>query len=121
MLLRRDSGGERMVLDSETGSGLTIRLSAEGRARSGRNEFEIEFVDPASSTPVMVTDVSVEAVMPAMGSMSQMNEPLVIKKSDKPGRFVVSGKLSMSGTWQIRVRFTGPAGPSQAVLEVNAS
>ncbi|HXG72926.1 MAG TPA: efflux RND transporter permease subunit, partial [Gemmatimonadaceae bacterium] len=121
MLLRRDSGGERMILDSEIGSGLTIRLSAEGRARSGRNEFEIEFVNPASSTPVMVTDVSVEAVMPAMGSMSQMNEPLVIEKSDKPGRFVVSGKLSMSGTWQIRVRFTGPAGPSQAVLEVNAS
>lgn len=109
------------MLDSEVASGVSVSLSAEGRPRSGTNELQIAFQDPASSAHVAVTNVSAEAVMPAMGSMPQMTESLAVEKSAAEGRYTARGKLPANGTWQIRVRFTGPAGPAQAVLEVNAS
>ena len=121
MLMRRGSGRDRVVLDSEVASGVSVSLAAEGRPRSGTNEFEIVFKSPTSSAPVAVTNVSAEAVMPAMGSMPQMTESLAVQKSDVDGLYRARGKLPANGTWQIRVRFSGPAGPGQAVLEVNAS
>jgi len=121
LLKRGDSGGSGTQLDSEVASNVMVTIAGGSSPRAGANEFEIVFADSASGSPVAVTDVSIEAVMAAMGSMSQMNEPLVVEKSDTPGRYRLRGSLPMKGTWQIRVRFTGPSGPTQAVLEVNAS
>jgi len=121
MLMRGGSGGDRLVLDSEVVSGVSVSLSAEGRPRSGTNAFVLAFEDPSSSSPLAVSDVSAEAVMRAMGAMPQMTEPLVLEKSEVAGRYRARGSLAMKGTWQIRVRFSGPGGPAQAVLEVNLS
>ncbi|HKR67110.1 MAG TPA: efflux RND transporter permease subunit, partial [Thermoanaerobaculia bacterium] len=111
MLLRRS---ERGVLDSATAGGVTVTIAADGR-----DSWELVFADAASKEPVAVSGVSAEAVMPAMGSMPQMTEPLTIEKRDAE-RYRARGNL-MNGTWQIRIRFNGPAGPTQALVEVNAS
>ena len=114
MLWRGRSGDERRVIDSATAGGVTVSIAADGR-----DSWELVFADAASKEPVAVSGVSAEAVMPAMGSMPQMTEPLSIEKRDAE-RYRARGNL-MNGTWQIRIRFNGPAGPAQAVVEVNAS
>ena len=121
VLKRGDSGAGGTKLDSEVAADVSVTIAADGQPRAGANEFELAFEDPASGSPVAVSDVSAEAVMPAMGPMPQMNEPLVLEKSDAPGRYRARGQLDMKGTWQIRVNFSGPGGPAQVVLEVNAS
>ncbi len=121
IVLRRSKGDAPVVLGSQIVSGMSVSLTADGRPRSGANTFEIAFADAVSKSPATVSDVSVEAVMPAMGTMARMSESFVVKPGEGTGRYRASGKLPGNGTWQIRVRFSGPGGPAQAVVEVNAS
>ncbi len=121
ILMRKDSTAGRLVLDSEVASGISVSLAADGRPRSGTNAFEIRFDDASSKSPVVVSNVSAEAMMPAMGSIAPMSEPFVLEKGGNVGQYRAKGKLTTTGTWQIRVRFDGPGGPAQVILEVNVS
>jgi Cu(I)/Ag(I) efflux system membrane protein CusA/SilA len=113
MLMRDRSLGDRRPLDSETVSGVSVAV-----AEDGAGSFALTFEDATSRQPIAVTNVSAEAVMPAMGSMPQMTVPLTIEPGGATGRYRARGKL-MKGTWQLRLHFNGPVGPAQAVLEVN--
>lgn len=119
--MRSASGEKGVILDSERSGNVVASLSADRRPRVGRNDFRIAFEDSTSGNLVDVSGVSAEAVMPAMGSMPRMTEPLVVEKNGETGRYRARGALSMKGSWQIHVRFTGPGGPQQVVFEVNAS
>jgi len=116
----RGTSAAGVRLDSAAAASVSVTIAADKRPSVGKNEFSIEFENSASKAPVEVSNVSIEAVMPAMGSMAGMSEPLVLEKRDEKGTWRARGALGMTGTWQMQVRFTGPDGPQQVTLQVNA-
>jgi hypothetical protein len=58
--------------------------------------------------------------MPAMGSMSAMNNPATLTTTGTPGVYKGSVDIEMTGEWQAQVAFEGPAGKGKATLPVTA-
>ncbi len=118
--LKEEAGPQREIATARSGN-VVVRLSnAEGRITAGKNEFQLAFLDAATSEPLQAQNVSVEFFMPAMGTMPPMQSGADISPTTKPGRFRAVVDVPMSGEWRVTVRFDGPAGPQQVTFSVNA-
>ena len=110
----------KAIKSGPAGNNLTVTLSSgDGVLRNGNQNFTLTFAD-ASGKPVDVGAVALNFFMPAMGSMSAMNNPATFTTTSTPG--VYSGKvdLEMSGEWQAQITYEGPAGKGKATLPITA-
>jgi hypothetical protein len=113
------SGGGKEVGKSSVNN-LTVTLGTEsGVLKSGANDFTLTFAD-ASGKPVDVGAASVNFFMPAMGSMSAMNDAATLTTSGTPGVYNGKVKLSMAGEWQVQIAFEGAAGKGKTSFQITA-
>ena len=114
-----NSGGGNSATSGKavkTGSvnNLTVTLSTDdGVIKRGDEEFTLTFAD-ASGKPVDVGAASVNFFMPAMGSMSAMNDAATLTTSGTPGIYRGKVKIEMAGEWQVQIAYEGAAGKGMA-------
>ena len=100
------SGGGSAVATGKTiksgpaGHSLTVTIAnSDGVLRKGKQDFSLTFAD-ASGKPVDVGSASCNFFMPAMGSMSAMNNPATLTTTSTPGVYAAKADIEMSGEWQ---------------------
>lgn len=103
-----------------TVNNLTVTLATtDGVFRNGVNDFTLSFTD-ASGKTVDVGAASVNFFMPAMGTMSAMNDAATLTTSGTPGVYNGKVKLEMAGEWQVQVAFEGGAGKGKTSFPIVA-
>ena len=70
-------------------------------------------------TLVDVGTVKAGATMP-MAGMAPMLGSVFLEKGDMPGRYKAETDLSMSGGWQLKLDWDGPAGRGTATFAATA-
>ena len=108
------------IKSGPAGNNLTVTLSnGDGVLRKGNQNFTVSFAD-ASGKPVDVGAVALNFFMPAMGSMSAMNNPATFTTTSTPGVYSGKANIEMSGEWQAQITYEGPAGKGKATLPITA-
>ena len=79
----------------------------------------LTFADP-SGKPVDVGSASLNFFMPAMGSMSAMNNPATFTTTGTPGVYAGKVNLEMAGEWQGQIAYEGAVGAGKATLTITA-
>jgi hypothetical protein len=87
--------------------------------RDGDQELTVTFKD-ASGKAVDVGSASLNFHMPAMGTMSVMNDPATLTTTSTPGVYHGKVKLEMAGEWQAQIAYEGPAGSGKGSFPVTA-
>lgn len=99
---------------------LNVTLSTDdGVIKHGDEEFTLAFSD-ASGKPVDVGSASLNFFMPAMGSMSAMNDAATLTTTGTPGVYRGKVKLSMAGEWQVQIAYEGAAGKGKTSFPITA-
>ena len=99
---------------------LTVTLSnSDGVLKKGKQDLSVTFAD-SSGKPVDVGSASVNFFMPAMGSMSAMNNPANLTTTGTPGIYKANADIEMTGEWQAQIAFDGPAGKGKGSIPVTA-
>ena len=112
--------GMDKTIKSGTILNLTVTLAnSDGVLKKGKQDLTITFAD-SSGKPVDVGAASLNFFMPAMGSMSAMNNPATLLSTGTPGIYRASVDLEMAGEWQAQVTFDGPQGKGKGSLAVTA-
>ena len=110
----------KAIKSGPAGNNLNVTLSnSDGVLRKGKQDFTLTFAD-ASGKPVDVGSVSLNFFMPAMGSMSAMNNPATFTTTSTPGVYAGKVNLEMAGEWQAQIAYEGPAGMGKASLPITA-
>ncbi len=73
----------------------------------GDNRFQIEIT--SQGKPLDPANVSLQASMPAMGTMPRMEEHAEVGKA-APGKFHAAVRLTMAGSWELDVKAGPPGG-----------
>jgi hypothetical protein len=108
------------IKSGPAGNNLTVTISnSDGVLRNGDQTFTVTFAD-ASGKPVDVGAASLNFFMPAMGSMSAMNNPAALTTTGTPGVYSGKADIEMSGEWQAQITYEGPAGKGKATLPITA-
>jgi hypothetical protein len=94
-----------------------VLLSNDGKLSHGKDAVTIEF--RKGNALVDVGDVKVGAAM-VMAGMPPMLGSVFLEKGDKPGRYKADTDLSMSGGWQLKLEWNGPAGRGSATMQATA-
>jgi hypothetical protein len=94
-----------------------VLLSDDGTVTHGKDAFTVEF--RRGETLVDVGTVKAGATMP-MAGMPPMMGSVFLEKGDAPGRYTAETDLSMSGGWQLRFEWDGPAGRGSASMQSTA-
>jgi nitrogen fixation protein FixH len=103
---------------SSTVNNLTVMLSTpDGVIKHGDTEVTLSFTDSAGK-PVDVGAVSLNFHMPAMGSMSAMNNAMTLTTGGSPGVYRCKGKIDMAGEWQVQIAYEGAAGTGKTSFPV---
>lgn len=114
------TAGSGKAFKSGPAGNLTVTLAnADGVLKKGKQAFTLTFAD-SSGKPVDVGSASLNFFMPAMGSMSAMNNPATITTTSTPGVYSATADIEMGGEWQAQIKFDGPAGKGSANLAVTA-
>jgi hypothetical protein len=112
--------GDGKVIKTVKVNDLTVKLlSNADQLKQGDQEVTVVFND-ASGRPVDVGALSLNFHMPAMGSMSAMNEAVSFTTTDTPGVYRGKVKISMAGEWQGQLAYEGPAGTGKTTFSVTA-
>jgi hypothetical protein len=99
---------------------LTVTIAnSDGVLKKGKQDLTITFAD-ASGKPVDVSSASINFFMPAMGSMSAMNNPASLTTTGTPGVYKANVDIEMTGEWQAQVAFEGPAGKGKGTIAISA-
>ncbi|HQU92017.1 MAG TPA: FixH family protein [Pyrinomonadaceae bacterium] len=110
----------KVIKSGPAGNNLTAAISnSDGVLRKGRQEFMLTFAD-AKGAPVDVGAVSLNFFMPAMGSMSAMNNPATFTTTGTPGIYAGKAEIEMTGEWQAQISYEGPAGKGKFAIPVSA-
>ena len=88
-----------------------VLLSSDGSVTHGKDAFTIEF--RRGDTLVDVGTLKAAATMP-MAGMAPMMGSVFIERGDAPGRYKADTDLGMSGGWQLKLEWDGPAGKGGA-------
>ena len=111
-------GSDQIELQRVHSGGLDIvLLSGDGALTHGKDAFTLEF--RRGDTLVDVGTVKAGASM-AMAGMAPMLGSVFVERSDMPGRYTAETDLSMSGGWQLKIDWDGPAGKGSASLQATA-
>jgi hypothetical protein len=94
-----------------------VLLSKDGKLSHGKDAVTIEF--RKGDTLVDVGTVTVGAAM-VMAGMPPMLGSVFLEKGDTPGRYKADTDLSMSGGWQLKLEWNGPAGRGSATMQATA-
>ena len=94
-----------------------VLLSSDGALTHGKDAFTLEF--RRGDTLVDVGTVKAGASM-VMAGMPPMLGSVFIERGDVPGRYKAETDLGMSGGWQLKIEWDGPAGKGNASLQATA-
>ncbi len=94
-----------------------VLLSNDGTLTHGKDALTVEF--RRGETLVDVGTVKAGATMP-MAGMAPMMGSVFLEKGDMPGRYKADTDLSMSGGWQLKLDWDGPAGQGSATMQTIA-
>jgi hypothetical protein len=110
----------KVIKSAPAGNNLTVEISNEdGVLKHGDAEFFVTFKD-SSGKPVDVGAVALNFFMPAMGSMTAMNNAATFTTTGTPGVYRGKAKIEMAGEWQAQITYEGPAGKGQANVPMTA-
>ena len=94
-----------------------VLLSNDGALTHGKDAFTLEF--RRGDTLVDVGTVKAGASM-VMAGMPPMLGSVFLERGDVPGRYKAETDLGMSGGWQLKIEWDGPAGKGNASLQATA-
>jgi len=94
-----------------------VLLSSDGALTHGKDTFTLEF--RRGDTLVDVGTVKAGASM-AMAGMAPMLGSVFFERGEVPGRYTAETDLNMSGGWQLKIEWDGPAGKGNASLQATA-
>ena len=94
-----------------------VLLSSDGALTHGKDTFTIEF--RRGDTLVDVGTVKAGASM-VMAGMAPMLGSVFLEPGDAPGRYTAETDLSMSGGWQLKLDWDGPAGKGSTTIPATA-
>ena len=94
-----------------------VLLSNDGALTHGKDAFTLEF--RRGDTLVDVGTVKAGASM-VMAGMPPMLGSVFLERGDVPGRYTAETDLGMSGGWQLKIDWDGPAGKGNASLQATA-
>ena len=94
-----------------------VLLSNDGNLSHGKDAITIEF--RKGDMLVDVGTVKAGASM-VMSGMPPMLGSVFLEKGDTPGRYKADTDLSMSGGWQLKLEWDGPAGRGSATMQATA-
>jgi len=109
-------GAESDLLEIErfqSGGLNVVLLSNDGTLSNGKDALTIEF--RRGDTLVDVGTVKAAATMP-MAGLPAMQGSIFLNRGDVPGRYTAETDLSMSGGWQLKLEWDGPAGKGSAAF-----
>ena len=111
------------VIASGPINNLTVTLSNDtGKLKSGEQEVMLAFTD-ASGKAVdvgMVKAAALNFYMPAMGSMSPMNNAASFTTTSVSGVYRGKVKIEMPGEWQAQISYEGANGNGKTSIPVTA-
>ena len=91
-----------------------VLLSTDGNLNHGKDTVTVEF--RRGDQLVDVGTVKAAATM-AMAGMPPMLGGVFLERGDAPGRYTAATDLSMSGGWQLKLEWDGPAGKASASFQ----
>ena len=94
-----------------------VLLSSDGNLTHGKDAVTLEF--RRGNNLVDVGTVKVGAAM-IMAGMPPMLGSVFLERGDVPGRYKAETDLTMSGGWQLKIDWDGPAGKGSASLQATA-
>jgi hypothetical protein len=94
-----------------------VVLSNDGSLSHGKDTVTIEF--RRGNDLVDVGTVKAGATM-TMAGMAPMLGSVFLEKGDMPGRYKADTDLSMSGGWQLKLEWNGPAGRGTTTFAATA-
>jgi Cu(I)/Ag(I) efflux system membrane protein CusA/SilA len=92
-----------------------VLRSPDAALRKGRNSFTIEFRRPESRELLDVGTVHASGNMAMPGMV--MSSDLHVVPSGVPGRYLATAEFGMSGTWQMALEWSGPAGQGSVTFQ----
>ena len=115
-----DVAGSKVIKSAPAGNNLTASLAtSDGVLKKGDTEFMLTFKD-SSGKPVDVGAVALTFHMPQMGTMAEMNAASTFTTTDTPGVYRGRANIEMTGEWQVKITYEGPAGRGQASFPITA-
>ena len=97
----------KKIADKKVSDKLTITLSnADGKLKSGKQDVMLVFAD-SSGKPIEIKAASLNFNMPAMGTMSEMNNASSLSTTSTPGQFKGSVNIEMAGEWVAQISYEG--------------
>ena len=115
-----DVAGSKVIKSASAGNNLTVSLAtSDGVLKKGDTEFTLTFKD-SSGKPVDVGAVALTFHMPQMGTMAEMNAPSTFTTTETPGIYRGRANIEMTGEWQAKITYEGPAGRGQASFSITA-
>lgn len=116
----KDAAGGKVIKSASAGNNLTVSLAtSDGVLKHGNTEFTLTFTD-SSGKPVDVGAASLTFHMPQMGTMAEMNAAATFTTTETPGVYSGRANIEVSGEWQVKITYDGPAGRGQASFPVTA-
>jgi hypothetical protein len=91
-----------------------VLLSSDGTLSHGKDALTVEF--RRGEELVDVGSVKAGATMP-MAGLPDMLGSVFLEPGDTPGRYVADTDLSMSGGWNLKLDWDGPAGRGTAIFK----
>ena len=113
-----DPGSDQIELQRvHSGSLDVVLLSSDGTLSHGKDMFTIEF--RRGDTLVDVGTVKAGATM-VMAGVAPMLGSVFLQRGDVPGRYKAETDLGMSGGWQLKIEWDGPAGRGSTTMQAIA-
>ncbi len=110
----------KVIKSVPAGNNLTVSLAtSDGVLKRGNTEFTLTFAD-SSGKPVDVGAVALTFHMPQMGTMAEMNDAATFTTTETPGVYRGRANIEVSGEWQVKITYEGPAGRGQASFPITA-
>jgi len=116
----RTTDAGKVIKSAPAGNNLTVSLAtSDGVLKKGDTEFMLTFKD-SSGKAVDVGAVALTFHMPQMGTMAEMNAASTFTTTETPGVYRGRANIEMTGEWQVKITYEGPAGRGQASFPITA-
>lgn len=92
-----------------------VLLTTDGALTHGKDALTVEFRRVQGGGLVDVGTVKAAATMP-MAGLPTMLGSIFVEPTDTPGRYIADTDLGMSGGWDLKLEWDGPAGRGSAAF-----